>query len=62
MCVQRDARFMQEQLRHGAAAELLGKKYDVAEGVGCESCHGAGADYKKKKIMEDRRLLSPQAW
>ncbi|HSG99776.1 MAG TPA: cytochrome c family protein [candidate division Zixibacteria bacterium] len=24
------------------------------EGVSCESCHGAGADYKKKKIMEDR--------
>lgn len=39
---------------HGAAAELLGKKYDVAEGVGCESCHGAGGSYKKKKVMEDR--------
>lgn len=24
------------------------------EGVSCESCHGAGADYKKKKIMQDR--------
>ncbi len=22
-------------------------------GVQCEACHGAGADYKKKKVMED---------
>jgi hypothetical protein len=39
---------------HGAKAELLGKKFKVEDGVGCESCHGAGADYKKKKTMEDR--------
>jgi len=36
---------------HGAPAELLGTKYDKTEGVGCESCHGAGADYYKKKTM-----------
>lgn len=28
----------------------------VEEGVSCESCHGAGADYKKKKIMKDHDL------
>jgi len=39
---------------HGVAAELLGKKYAVTDGVGCESCHGAGGDYKKKKVMEDQ--------
>lgn len=39
---------------HGVAAERLGKKYKVEDGVGCESCHGAGADYKKKSIMADR--------
>jgi hypothetical protein len=39
---------------HGAAAELLGKKYAVTDGVGCESCHGAGGDYKKKSVMEDQ--------
>lgn len=37
---------------HGVAAEFLGTKYDVAEGVSCESCHGAGGDYYKKKTME----------
>lgn len=27
---------------------------DAADGVQCESCHGPGADYRKKKIMSDR--------
>jgi hypothetical protein len=36
---------------HGAPAELLGTKYDKTEGVTCESCHGAGADYYKKATM-----------
>lgn len=36
---------------HGVAAEFLGTKYDVADGVGCESCHGAGGDYYRKKTM-----------
>ena len=37
---------------HGAPAALHGPKYDPTEGVGCESCHGAGADYIKKATME----------
>ncbi len=37
---------------HGAAAELLGPKYAKEDGVGCESCHGAGGDYYKKKTMK----------
>ncbi len=32
--------------------KLLGKKYDKTQGVGCESCHGAGGDYYKKKTMK----------
>jgi len=37
---------------HGAAAELLDKKYDATEGVTCESCHGPGGDYWKNKVMK----------
>lgn len=31
--------------------KYLGKKYKVTDGVSCESCHGAGGDYYKKKTM-----------
>ncbi|MCD6250265.1 MAG: hypothetical protein J7J98_08055 [candidate division Zixibacteria bacterium] len=31
-------------------------KGDLLTGVQCESCHGAGADYKKKKVMQDREV------
>ena len=36
---------------YGVDAAMLGSKFSHAEGVGCESCHGAGNDYKKKAIM-----------
>jgi mono/diheme cytochrome c family protein len=29
-------------------------KGDLLTGVQCEACHGPGADYKKKSVMEDR--------
>lgn len=29
---------------------------DMTNGVTCEGCHGAGSDYWKKSIMEDREL------
>jgi len=37
-----------------APAGMLGPKYDKADGVSCETCHGAGKDYSKMKIMKDR--------
>ena len=37
----------------GAAVDEKGK-YDESEGVGCEACHGAGSEYKSKKVMMDR--------
>lgn len=36
---------------HGVDAKFLGPKYLASEGVGCESCHGAGGDYYKKTTM-----------
>jgi len=34
-------------------AKLLGDKFKMEDGVQCETCHGAGADYKNKKVMEN---------
>jgi hypothetical protein len=42
------------QTAYGVDAALLGKKFDPQQGVSCESCHGPGADYKKKSVMEDQ--------
>jgi Cytochrome c554 and c-prime len=36
-----------------APAEMLGTKYDKADGVSCESCHGPGKGYSPMKIMKD---------
>ena len=36
---------------HGEPKARLGMKYAKTEGVTCEGCHGAGSDYRKKKIM-----------
>ena len=37
---------------YDAAEELLGRRHSIEDGVGCESCHGAGGDYYKKKTMK----------
>lgn len=33
---------------------LLGKKFKVEDGVQCETCHGAGSNYKSLKVMKSR--------
>ncbi len=38
----------------GLEAAQMKYTLNVADGVQCESCHGPGADYRKKKIMSDR--------
>lgn len=37
----------------GVDAAMLGSKYKLEDGVGCESCHGAGDGYKAMKVMKD---------
>lgn len=39
---------------YGVDASLLGPKYKKEDGVQCESCHGAGADYKTLSVMKDK--------
>ncbi len=38
---------------YGLDASMYDTKYTVEDGVGCESCHGPGKDYKNIKIMKD---------
>ncbi len=40
---------------HGVDASLIGKKFKVEDGVQCETCHGAGGDYKSLKVMKDEK-------
>ena len=37
----------------GAPATQIATQLDPALGVQCESCHGPGRDYRKKKVMAD---------
>jgi hypothetical protein len=39
---------------HGKPAEMFGTSFVAAQGVQCESCHGAGDGYKSMKLMKDR--------
>jgi len=34
----------------------LTDKFNVSDGVQCETCHGPGSDYKSIKIMKDKKL------
>jgi cytochrome c554/c'-like protein len=40
------------QTGHGEPANRFAATFVATDGVQCESCHGAGADYMKKKTME----------
>jgi len=39
----------------GAADSLKEGSFNIADGVQCESCHGAGSDYKGMTIMKDKQ-------
>ena len=38
---------------HGLGTEEIKFPLDTADGIQCESCHGPGSGYRKKKIMSD---------
>ncbi len=42
----------------GAAGGVFLESFSMADGVGCESCHGAGSEYAVEAIMRDKRAAS----
>ena len=40
---------------HGVAAAQIRYPIKPSDGIQCESCHGPGSDYRKKKVMSDEK-------
>ena len=49
---QKDAKCLNCHVTSVAALNDTTSKVTAGEGISCEACHGAGGDYKSKKVME----------
>jgi hypothetical protein len=48
---------------HGAPAARIRYPIKPSDGVQCESCHGPGNDYRKKKVMSDeKKAIAAGMW
>jgi hypothetical protein len=48
---------------HGVAAARIRYPLKASDGIQCESCHGPGNDYRKKKVMSDeKKALAAGMW
>jgi hypothetical protein len=45
--------FTEEQVTNIDVSKKGEPRLTVEDAIGCESCHGAGSDYQKKKVMKD---------
>ncbi|MFN8176728.1 MAG: cytochrome c family protein [bacterium] len=52
---QKDPKCLKCHTTAAMVADPATEKVTMEEGVSCESCHGAGSGYYKKKVMEDLR-------
>ena len=48
---------------HGVAAAQIRYPIKPSDGIQCESCHGPGNDYRKKKVMSDeKKAIAAGMW
>ena len=48
---------------HGVAAAQIRYPLKPSDGIQCESCHGPGNDYRKKKVMSDeKKAIAAGLW
>jgi hypothetical protein len=53
--VQTDACLKCHASGYNVEKALLGEKFKIEDGVQCETCHGAGSNYKSQKVMKNKQ-------
>lgn len=54
LAVETEACLKCHSIGYNIDASLKGEKFKVEDGVQCETCHGAGSEYKSLKIMKSK--------